>query len=174
MNKDIRINLKRKGRLYLPEDSRPRPQLITIKGFIGDSEHHSNALYGKGRQAFLEGGIAWLTSNIRMIFVATANYTLSIDVDQYLSSITAAARIATSTYLTNKTSTLCVADAGDQTISSVTGGVFQYIVIEKDNGAEATSPLIACIDTATGLPCTPNGGDVTVQWDSGANKIFQL
>lgn len=174
MRQDVRINLRRKGRLYLPEDSRPRPQLITVHGFIGDSEHHSNALYGKGRQAFLEGGIAWLTDNIRILFVATAAYTLSIDVDQYLSSITAAARIATSTYLTNKTSTLGVADADDQTISSVSGGVFQYIVIERDSGSEATSKLIACIDTATGLPCTPNGGDISVQWDSGANRIFKL
>lgn len=36
------------------------------------------------------------------------------------------------------------------------------------------SPLIAFIDTATGLPVTPNGGDITVAWDSGANKIFKL
>lgn len=174
MRKDVRINLRRKGRLYLPEDSRPKPQLITVHGFIGDSDHHSNALYGKGRQAFLEGGIDWLTDNIRIIFVATANYTLSIDVDQYLSSITAAARIATSTYLTNKTSTLGVADADDQTIASVSGNAFQYIVIEKASGVESTSPLIACIDTATGLPCTPNGGDITIQWDSDANRIFRL
>lgn len=36
------------------------------------------------------------------------------------------------------------------------------------------SPLIAYIDTATGLPVTPNGGDITIAWDSGANKIFKL
>jgi hypothetical protein len=30
------------------------------------------------------------------------------------------------------------------------------------------------IDAATGLPLTPNGGDVTIQWDNGANKIFKL
>ena len=33
------------------------------------------------------------------------------------------------------------------------------IVIYKDTGTEATSPLLAMIDTATGLPITPNGGD---------------
>jgi len=34
--------------------------------------------------------------------------------------------------------------------------------------------LIAFIDTATNLPVTPNGGDIIVAWDNGANKIFKL
>ena len=41
-------------------------------------------------------------------------------------------------------------------------------------GTEATSPLIAYIDTATGLPITPNGGDIIVTWDNGTNKIFRV
>lgn len=36
------------------------------------------------------------------------------------------------------------------------------------------SPLLAYIDTATGLPVTPNGADITVAWDSGANRIYKL
>ncbi len=28
--------------------------------------------------------------------------------------------------------------------------------------------------TSSGLPVTPNGGDITVAWDSGVNKIFKL
>jgi len=39
---------------------------------------------------------------------------------------------------------------------------------------ESTSRLIAWIDTGTNLPVTPNGGDITVQWDAGANRIFKL
>jgi len=34
--------------------------------------------------------------------------------------------------------------------------------------------VIAWFDTGTNLPVVPNGGDVTVQWDSGANRIFTL
>ena len=48
------------------------------------------------------------------------------------------------------------------------------IDIYQDSGVEATSRLIANIDAATGLPVTPNGTDITVQWDSGANRIFKL
>ena len=48
------------------------------------------------------------------------------------------------------------------------------MLIYKDTGDNATSPLIALIDSATGLPITPNGGDIIVVWDNGANKIFKL
>ena len=48
----------------------------------------------------------------------------------------------------------------------------QEIIIAT--GTEATKDLIAFIDTATGLPCTPNGGNINVVWDSGANRIFKL
>ena len=47
-------------------------------------------------------------------------------------------------------------------------------MIYVDTGTEATSPLIAYIDTATGLPITPNGGDIIVTWDNGTNKIFKV
>jgi hypothetical protein len=33
---------------------------------------------------------------------------------------------------------------------------------------------IVVIDTATGLPFTPTGGDVSIVWDNGTNRIFKL
>jgi hypothetical protein len=30
------------------------------------------------------------------------------------------------------------------------------------------------IDTATGMPFLPNGGDIQIQFDAGANRIFKL
>jgi hypothetical protein len=48
------------------------------------------------------------------------------------------------------------------------------LVIYQDTGVEGTSRLIGYYDVATGLPITPNGGDVTVTLDNGANKIFAL
>lgn len=41
-------------------------------------------------------------------------------------------------------------------------------------GASNTSFVGAVIDTATGLPFLPNGGDVSIAWDNGANRIFRL
>jgi hypothetical protein len=76
--------------------------------------------------------------------------------------------------LSNKTVALGVADADDVLLSSVTGTSCEFIVIFQDTGVDATSRLIAYIDSAVGLPVTPNGGNITIQWDSGANRIFKL
>lgn len=134
----------------------------------------ANALYGKGREGFLDGSIDWDTDDIRIIFIDTADYTVSIDVHDNLDDVAAASRVAVSGALSGKTVTLGVADASDVTLTSVTGDPFEAIIIYKHTGTESTSRLIAYIDTATGLPTTPNGSDIIVVWDSGANKIFKL
>lgn len=132
----------------------------------------ANALYGLGRQAFLEGEIDWADDDIKCVLVDTGTYTVSIDADQYHSDLSGI--VATSGNLASKTVTLGTADAADVTFSAVTGSTVEALVIYKDTGVSATSPLIAYIDTATGLPVTPNGGDITVTWDSGSDKIFTL
>lgn len=134
----------------------------------------ANAVYGKARELFLNGDLDWASDNIKAVLVDTAAYAVSIDADDFLADIPEGDRIATSGNLASKTSTLGVADAADVTFSTVTGDVSEAIVIYKDTGDAATSPLIAYIDTATGLPITPNGGDITIRWDNGANKIFKL
>lgn len=134
----------------------------------------ANAIYDKGREAFLNGGINWGADTIKAVLVDAADYTRDLAAHQFLSDIPAGARVATSAALTGKTSTAGVADAADVTFTTVTGDQAEYIVLFKDTTNPATSPLIACIDTATGLPVTPGGGDITVTWDNGANKIFKL
>ena len=134
----------------------------------------ANALYNKGREGFLDGNIDWDTDDIRCILIDTADYTVDLATHDNLDDVPAIARVATSGAFTGKTVTDGVADAADVTLSSVTGDTCEAIVIYKHTGTESTSRLIAYIDTATGLPVTPNGGDITIQWDSGANKIFKL
>ena len=134
----------------------------------------ANALYDKGREAFLNGGINWLSDDIRVILVDAADYTVSLATHQNLLDIPVPSRVAVSSALTSKSSTNGVADAGDVTFPLVTGDRSEALIIYKHTGTESTSTLIAYIDTATGLPVTPNGGDITVQWDNGANKLFKL
>lgn len=134
----------------------------------------ANALYGKGRQKFLDADIDWSADNIKCVLVDAADYTVSIDTHEFLSDVAGGARVATSGNLASKTSTLGVADAADVTFTAVTGDQSEALVIYKDTGSAATSALIAYIDTATGLPVTPNGADITVTWDNGSNKIFKL
>lgn len=134
----------------------------------------ANTLYDFARQRFLEAQINWMTDTIKVILVDTGAYTPQTAVHQYLADIPISARIAGPVTLTSKSTAGGAADAADCTFTSVTGSSIEAIVIYSDSGTEATSPLIAYIDTATGLPITPNGGDIIVTWDNGANKIFKV
>jgi len=134
----------------------------------------ANALYDLGRQGFLDGSIDWDTDDVRAILVDTGAYTVNLSTHQFLSDVPAGARIAVSGALASKTVAAGVADAADVTFTAVSGATVEAIVIYKHTGVEGTSRLIAYIDTATGLPVTPNGGDINLVWDSGANKIFKL
>jgi hypothetical protein len=134
----------------------------------------ANALYDAGREGFLGGDIDWDANDIRLIFHDNADDTINLATDDFLDDVAAAARVATSGSFASKTKTAGVADAADVVVASVSGDQFEAIVIYAHTGTEGTSRLIAAIDTATGLPCTPNGADITVQWDSGSNRIFKL
>ena len=134
----------------------------------------ANALYTLGREAFLAGDIDMENDDIRVILVDSADYTLNIATHEFLEDVDGAGRVATSGALQSKTLTGGVFDAADITLETVSGDQFEYIIIYQHTGNEATARLIACIDTAGGLPCTPNGGDVEIQWSGDASKIFKL
>ena len=134
----------------------------------------ANALFDKARQRFLEGQFNWNTDTIKAVLVDTGTYTVNLSAHEFLSDIGTGARISPSGAFTGKATTGGAADANDVTFTSVTGASIEAIVLYKDTGTDSTSPLIAFIDTATGLPITPNGGDIIVTWDNGPNKIFKL
>jgi hypothetical protein len=134
----------------------------------------SNALYDKAREGFLTGQIDWDTDAIKAVLIDAADYTVNLAAHQFLSDIPPAARVATSAALSGKTVAGGVADAADLTFAAVSGDTAEALVLYQDTGTEGTSRLIAYLDTATGLPVTPNGGDINVAWDNGANKIFKL
>jgi hypothetical protein len=133
----------------------------------------ANGFYQSGRQALLTGGLVWGTDDVRMILIDTADYTVDLVNHDNLDDIPVAARVKV-TALAGETASAGVADATDTTNTAVTGDSVEAIVLYKHTGTESTSTLIAYIDTATGLPVTPNGGDIVVQWDNGAAKVFRL
>lgn len=134
----------------------------------------ANALYDRGKQGFLAGEIDWDADTIKLILIDEADDTIDLAADEDLADRAVASRVATSSAFSSKTTTDGVADAADVTLSAVTGDESESIDIYQDTGVEATSLLICNIDTATGLPVTPNGGDIVVQWDSGASRIFSI
>lgn len=52
-------------------------------------------------------------------------------------------------------------------------GILIVAASSGDNILASSFPLV-WIDSATGLPITPNGGNIIVTWDTGVNKIFRL
>jgi hypothetical protein len=132
----------------------------------------ANALYPKAKESFINAHINMSANTITIALVDTGVYTYSTS-HQYRSDVSNSAVIS-STALANKTVANGVFDADDATFTSVTGANCEALLIFQDTGVQSTSRLIAYIDSATGLPILPNGGDITVVFSSGASKIFAL
>jgi hypothetical protein len=133
----------------------------------------ANQFYGLGRDKFANAGINWTSDTIRAYLIDPAVYPVSINTDEFLDDIAAGAKVAFAA-LTGNSSALGTCDANDTVLPTVTGAICGAIVLAKWTGTEGTSALIGYIDTATGLPITPNGGDITLTWSDGANRIFTL
>ncbi len=133
----------------------------------------ANALFDKGREGYLAGDLDWDGDNIKIVLVDHGVDTPVVATDEDLADITTGV-VATSANLGTKTVTAGQADAADVTFSTVSGASCESIVGYHDSGVEATSRLSFFIDTATGLPVTPNGGDITVQWSAAPSYIFKL
>lgn len=141
----------------------------------------ANALFDPGREGFLDGTIDWDTAVIKVALVR--GYTFSAS-HKFVSDVTGASGTlhVTSSALASKTVTNGVADAADVAYTAVTANatnhsvlIFQSSAVTGGSDVAATAQrLIAWIDTATNLPVQPNGGDITITWDNGSNKIFKL
>ena len=131
----------------------------------------SNAIYPLAKQAFLSGTINMASGTIQVALVANA-YTYS-STDQFWSNVSSSV-VGSPVTLTSVSVTNGVFNAANATFSAVTGNQVKSAVIFNNTGTPSTSQLIAYIDSGTGLPVLPNGGDITLAWDAGTNHIFSL
>ena len=133
----------------------------------------ANALYPKWKEQLLQ-----FTANnnlsagtVKVALVDTGVYTYN-SANQFYSSVSSAV-VGTPQTIGSKTFTDGVFDGADVTFTTVTGASIEALVLYVDTGSAATSPLVAYIDTSvTGLPVTPNGGDISITWN--ASGIFAL
>lgn len=134
----------------------------------------ANALYPKAKEDFLAGNLNMSSNTITLALVDTDVYTFS-SAHEDRADVPNSAVVAEAT-LASKTITSGVFDADDSTFTSVSGANCEALIIYHTDvqGGNTASRLIAYIDTATGLPILPNGGDITVRFSSGASKIFAL
>lgn len=115
--------------------------------------------------------IDMIDDTIKAALVDTGTYTYS-DSHQYysdLSGVVGTPQTITTPALLNH----ITFDGDNVTYTSVTGNSVEALVLYKDTGTAGTSPLIVYVDSSvTGLPVTPNGGNITVTWDP--TGIFTL
>lgn len=133
----------------------------------------ANSLYNYARQSFLTGTMDWLTITAKVVLIDTTHYSFNAT-HQYYSTISGSAIVAGPVTITTPTAVDGAAGGDNVTFSSVSGATVRAIIVYEDTGTPSTSRLIAYIDTATGLPITPNGGDIILQWDTGVNLIFRV
>lgn len=133
----------------------------------------ANALYPLWKQSILQfaanNNLSSGTVNAALIDTGTYTYSAA---HQFWTSASGSA-VGTPQVIGSKTFTNGVFDGADVTFTAVTGNSAEALIIYIDTGTAGTSPLVAFIDTGvTGLPVTPNGGNINVVWN--ASGIFAL
>lgn len=127
----------------------------------------------KAREKFLRGLIAWHTDDIKAVLLA-GSYTPNFTTNEYLSDISAPARIAVSDSLTAKTTTNGWASSGNIVWESASNGTAVAMGFFKDTGDASTSPLLAYLnENITNFPLDTNGAKVTFIPDPGTG-LFRL
>lgn len=132
----------------------------------------ANGFFNNYKALLLTTGLNISSLAIKAALIDETDWTPNFSTDQDLADVTGTT-VATSGNLGSKTTTNGVFDAADVTFTSVSGDAADGILLYYDSGVAATSTLICYMNTGvTGLPVTPNGGDITITWN--ASGIFNI
>ena len=128
----------------------------------------ADAYYNDAPNNFLGNGVQGQTDmdtdDIRVILYDEGADARNL-ADDALDDIIAGARIDTSTDLAGKTVGTVgdgIFDHTDFVYTAVSGLSVESLAYYEHSGVETTSPLLWVLDSWTGLPVTPNGGDITI------------
>jgi hypothetical protein len=137
----------------------------------------SNAVYPKYKESVLKesdannglDGTTTAAPYVALVDTGTYTYSSSHQFYSSLSGIVGTDQALTTPVVTNGTF-----DADDVTFTAVSGASVEALVIYRHNaGANTTWRLVLFEDTSvTGLPVTPNGGNIVVTWN--ASGIFTI
>lgn len=132
----------------------------------------ANALYPIWKSALLQASAnSALTGTVKAALIDVGVYTYNVAHDFWDDA--APGVVGTPVSIANHTYANGIFDGDDVVFTAVTGASVEAIIIYIDTGTPSTSRLVAYIDTGvTGLPVTPNGGNISVAWN--ASGIFQL
>lgn len=130
----------------------------------------ANFLFNEGKNAMMTGALNLSTDSLSIALIKDApTITPTVSTSNISSFVNNT--IGTAQVLANKTVTANVFDADDVTFTTIaSGSTVKGFVIYKTTGGT----LIAWVDTGTGIPFATNGGNVTLTFSGGPNKIFAL
>lgn len=140
----------------------------------------ANALFPVAKQGLITGLIDVDTAVIKVALVRGYTYNSA---HTFMSDIVATGTIVgTPQALASVSTTSGVFDASDVVFTSVSAGaaiptLIVYQASAVTGGADVANTaqrVILYLDTGTGLPVTPTGGNINVIWDNGSNKIFAI
>ena len=142
----------------------------------------SNGLYPTYKKVAISPGLDLVTgSTLKAALISTTtgttNYTYSAT-DQFFSAIPSGAIVAAGVALSGK----AVAVSGTSAVLTASAVVWpsvvqsgsqtgQAIVFYNDTGTASTSQLVGYMDTETGLPVTPNGANITLNFSSNVISL---
>lgn len=121
------------------------------------------------------GGALDLTApadSIRCTLIDDTDYTANFATDIDYADVAAGAKVGESGALDTVTFSGGVMDAADETIASVSGDGVESTLLYDYNATAGLAELVVLLDN--GGTTTPNGNDINVVFDSGANKIFSV
>lgn len=139
----------------------------------------ADAFYDEGRNGMLGGGVHAQpdlnTNDIRVGLrdegTTAINLTTQVDVADVRSALVGSDTALAS--LTVGSAGVGAFDHADETYSSLSGATVESLdYFDYQTAVDATSPLICNLDSWTGLPLTPNGGDVILA--PAAGGVFQI
>jgi len=137
----------------------------------------ANAIYPKWKEALLsdtaDSALSGSgTTGLWVALIDTGNYTYNA-AHEFYSSLGGIA--GTPMEVTSVTKVNGIVDGNDATFLSVVAGptIEALVLFRKNIGANTTWRLVCYLDSSvTGLPVTPNGGDIAITWN--ASGIFGL
>jgi len=130
----------------------------------------ADRMYPKGAQKMLQGGFDLINDDIRVALMPSS-YSYS-DAHEFFSH---AGTPVADELMQAKSTTGGVFDADDVDFGAVDAGhVMKSLIVYKDTGDAATSPLLLYLDNIGGFPMTSTGGQVILPWSNEAERIFRI
>jgi len=134
-----------------------------------------NRLYAKAREGFLTGTLAWSGANFKAALINTGvggydtpDFDNATDFSVELAGVVGT---AVSIAVGTDGAGTAMVTGGSTEFTGVTGDEVNAVVIYEDNSGSG-QPVVYIDEGFT--PILPNGGNITVLWNSGSGEVFKL